>query len=180
MNAATQNHMDFAARLARIDLGVAQSTQMLFVGTDESYVMPRRDRKPRVSRGRALVGSVMQPFWQATAIAVGAVAHGLGQVLRFHVQGLPEAAMNPDLDMAVQVAVGFGLAFSLGYVLQLKARAMAAFLLAGVVAGLLFGHNAVHLWPNRFAAMTSDTWVQQQITGAPMVSLAWRGAYLPL
>ena len=180
MNAVTQNHIDFAARLARIDQYVAQSTQMLFVGVDEAYVMPRRDRKPRVSWGRALVGSVMQPFGQAAAIAIGAVAHGLGQVLRFHVQGLPETPMNPDLDMAVQVAVGFGLAFVLGYVLQVRARAMPAFLLVGVVVGLLFGHNAVQQWPNRFAAMTSDAWIQHQTAGAPMVSVAWRGDFLPL
>lgn len=180
MSAVTQNHMDFAARLARIEKGVAQSTQMLFVGTDESYVMPRRDRKPKLTWGRALVRRVMQFFGQATAVGVGAVAHGLGQVLRFQVQGMPEAKVNPDLDMAVQVAVGFGLAFVLGYVVQLQARAMAVFLMVGVLAGLLLGHNAVHLWPNRFAAMTSDVWVQQWVTQTPQYSVVWRGATLPL
>ncbi len=40
------------------------------------------------------------------AVVLGAVSHGIGQVLRFQVQGLPDLKANPDIEMLVQVILG--------------------------------------------------------------------------
>ena len=38
MDATSQNHLDFAARVARIQGNIASAQQLLFVGADEVYV----------------------------------------------------------------------------------------------------------------------------------------------
>lgn len=175
MNAISQNHMDFAARVARIETAIANSTQMLFVGVDEAYVMPRRDRKVKRSPSRAFIGNLLYPVSLVAAVVLGAVAHGLGQVVRFHVQGLPDLHANPDIETLVQIILGIVIAMVIGTALGLNAKAFMTLKSVGVVVGVLFGHNAVHLWPKLFAALTSEMWVSQVVTQSKLFTLMWRG-----
>jgi len=175
MEAISQNHQDFAARIARIEKSMAASTQMLFVGVDEAYVMPRRERRVVPSGAAALFGNLMYPVSLVAAVALGAVSHSVGQVLRFHVQGLPDRSTNPDIETLVQIILGIAISIALGYVLRLSSRAFTTLKSGGVVLGVLFGHNAVHLWPHLFAGVTSEMWVNQMITQTEFYSLAWRG-----
>jgi hypothetical protein len=43
------------------------------------------------------------------------------------------------------------------------------------VVGVLFGHNAVHLYPKLYAALTSEMWVNQVVTHTKLHSMLWRG-----
>jgi hypothetical protein len=179
LDAVSQNHTEFAARLARIEKNISSARQLLFVGVDEVYSMPRRDRKPRVSRGRALLGRLLSPLGYVAALAVGAVAHGVGQVLRFHVQGLADLNANPDVDMMVQTVLGLAIALVAGFALGMKSKIATTLKAVGVLCGVLFFHNAVHMWPQRFVALTSEEWVGQIVSHTTEFSVMWRGATVP-
>jgi len=175
MDAISHNHTDFAARLARIERQSAASIQLLYVGVDEVHVMPRGNRKPRQTRGQALAGNLLYPFSMAAAVALGAVSHAVGQVVRFHVEGLPDLKANPDIETLVQIILGIVISMGLGYSLGLNSKAFLSLKSAGVVAGVLLGHNAVHAMPKLFASVTSEMWVNLVVTTTPAHSIVWRG-----
>ena len=155
MNAISQNHSDFVARVARIERQSAASVQLLYVGVDEVYAMPRGNRKPKATRGQLFLGNLLYPVSIVGAVVLGAVSHMVGQVIRFHVQGLPDLKANPDIETLVQICIGIVISMVLGYALGLGSKALLSLKSAGVVVGVLFGHNAVHLIPKLFAALTS-------------------------
>ena len=123
MNAISQNHSDFADRVARIEQQSAASVQLLFVGVDEVYVMPRGNRKPRASRGQLVFGNLLYPLSIVSAVILGAVSHMIGQVMRFHIQGLPDLKANPDIETLVQICVGIAISVVLGYGMGLGSKA---------------------------------------------------------
>jgi hypothetical protein len=175
MNAISQNHSDFAARVARIERQSAASVQLLFVGVDEVYAMPRGNRKPKASRGQRFLGNLLYPVSMVSAVVLGAVSHMAGQVMRFHVQGLPDLNANPDIEMLLQICLGIAISMVLGYALGFSSRTFLSLKSAGVVVGVLFGHNAVHLVPKLFAALTSEMWVNLVIRTTEARSMVWRG-----
>ena len=175
MNALSQNHSDFADRVNRIEKQSAASVQLLFVGEDEVYAIPRGKRRPRVSRAELLLGNFLYPLSIVAAVILGAVSHMIGQVARFHVQGLPDLKANPDIETLVQICVGLVISMVLGYAMGLGSKAFLSLKSAGVVVGILFGHNAVHLVPKFFAALTSEMWVNQVVRTTESGSLVWRG-----
>ncbi|MEO8242969.1 MAG: hypothetical protein ABI832_11680 [bacterium] len=175
MTAMSQNHADFAARLARVQRNADSATQMLFVGVDEAYQMPRRERKARRSRGATLLHNILYPFSLVAAVALGTVSHGIGQVARYQVQGLPDLKANPDIEMLVQVILGISISMLLGYALRLHSKSFTTLKSTGVVIGVLFFHNAVHLYPQEFAAVTSEMWVNQLVHHTLPYSMLWRG-----
>jgi hypothetical protein len=175
MNAISQNHSDFAARVQRIEKQSASATQLLYVGLDEVYAMPRGTRKPKQSRLQQALGNVLYPLSMVAAVLLGAFSHTVGQVARFHVQGLPDPKANPDIETLVQIILGILISMALGHVLGLGSKAFMQLKSAGVVAGVLFGHNVVHLWPRLFANVTSELWVNEVVTRTDLHSMLWRG-----
>lgn len=175
MDAISQNHLDFATRVQRIERQSAASIQLLFVGVDEVHALPRGTRKPRPSRGQVVVGNILYPLSMATAVVLGAVSHMVGQVVRFQLQGLPDLNANPDIETLVQIILGIVISMGLGYALGLNSKAFLSLKSAGVVVGVLFGHNAVHAMPRVFAAVTSEMWVNQVVSTTEARSMLWRG-----
>lgn len=175
LDALSQNHLEFSERISRIAKHASSGKQLLFVGTDEVYAMPRRDRKAKASKIKTAVINILYPFLVAAAVSLGALSHAIGQVARFHVQGLPVLNASPDIEMAVQFALGIGISMLLGYVLLLNSKAMTMFKAVGVCIGVLGYHNAVHLWPQEFAKVTSQLWVNQIMTHTQLYSIIWRG-----
>jgi hypothetical protein len=175
VDALSQNHTDFAARVARIERQSAASIQLLYVGLDEVHAMPRGNRKLRQSRGQVLVGNLLYPLSMVAAVVLGAVSHMIGQVVRFHVSGLPDLKANPDIETLAQIILGIVISMGLGYALALNSKAFLSLKSAGVVVGVLFGHNAVHLAPQAFAAVTSQMWVNLVVTTTDRGSMVWRG-----
>ena len=179
MQAISQNHLEFAARIARIESGVAASKQLLFVGIDEVYHVPLRVRKVKQSGLKALLRNVMYPVSLVLAVTLGAVAHGLGQIARYQIQGLPDLNANPDIEMVVQVVLGFAIALVLGYLTGLRSKQLATLKSVGVVIGLLFFHNAVHAYPDFFGILASKIWVNQIVAHTQAHSILWRGISIP-
>lgn len=175
MDVSTDNLLDFAARVQRIEAMRASAQQLIHVGADEAYLMPRRDKRAVPSSGRVLLTNLMYPVSMVMAVAMGVAGHAAGQIARFHLQGMQDPGANPDVEMLVQIAVGLGLSMAFGYVLQLKGHTFTTLKSLGVVIGLLFFHNAVHLWPKVFAGLTSEIWVNQILSQTKPYSLMWRG-----
>ena len=175
MDAASENHLDFAERVKRIEKMRASAQQLLWVGVDEVYAMPCRSRTPKRSRGRTILANLMYPLSMVVAVALGTLSHAIGQVARFHVQGMPDPSANPDVEMLVQIVVGVVISIVLGFFLKLNNHTFTTLKSVGVVLGLLFFHNAVHLWPKAFASATSVLWVNDIVTHTKPGSLMWRG-----
>lgn len=175
MNAISPNHADFLARAARVENNIAGARQLLWVGMDEVYSMPRRERKVRVTGFRAFVRNAMYPVSMVAAVVLGAVSHCIGQITRFHVQGLPDLKANPDIEMLIQVILGIVISMALGYMFRLHSKGFTTLKSTGAVIGVLFLHNAVHQFPQMFAQATSALWVNQMISHTQAHSMLWRG-----
>jgi hypothetical protein len=175
MSGISANHADFAARAARVEQNIAGAKQLLWVGVDEVYAMPRRERKAQVTGFRAFVSNAVYPVSMVAAVVLGMVSHAIGQIARYHVQGLPDLNANPDIETLVQVILGIVIAMALGYVFRLQSRNFMTLKSTGAVIGVLFMHNAVHLYPAGFAAVTSPMWVNQVVSHTQPYSMLWRG-----
>ena len=175
MDANYDGHHIFAQRVARINAAASSAKQLLFVGVDEVYSVPIKPRQVAASPIRALLGNLMYPVSLVMAVAVGVVSHGIGMVIRYQVQGLPDLNGNPDIEMVEQIVLGFSIAMVLGYVLGLRSNSLTSLKSAGAALGVLFFHNAVHMFPQVFAMLTSELWVNQMITHTHPHSILWRG-----
>ena len=175
MDANYDGHQVFAQRVARINAAASSAKQLLFVGVDEVYSVPIKPRQIVASPIRALFGNLMYPVSLVMAVIVGAISHGIGMVIRYQVQGLPDLSANLDIEMVVQLVLGFSIAMVLGYVLGLRSNSLTSLKSAGAALGVLFFHNAVHMYPQVFAMLTSELWVNQMITHTHPHSILWRG-----
>jgi hypothetical protein len=117
----------------------------------------------------------MYPISLVAAVALGAFSHTLGLILRFQVQGLPDLKANPDIEMTVQIILGFSISIILGYFLGLRSSTYTLLKVAGVVLGMLSMHNAVHAYPGLFKPVTSALWVNQVVTHTHPHSVYFRG-----
>ena len=175
MSTISQGHSDFAARIARIESGAATYRQLLFVGIDEVYQLPLRVRKIKESPVKALFRNAMYPVSMALALVLGAVSHGLGQVARYHLQGMPNLNANPDIEILGQIVIGFSIAMVLGSLIGLRSRALTTLKSTGAALGVLLFHNAVQLYPEIFTVLTSKIWVNQIVSHTEVYSILWRG-----
>jgi hypothetical protein len=172
----------FQRRLNRLQSGKV-SRNVLWVGEGESHALPMRDRRRAPERrSRRLVGVILYPLTEVLALATGFAGYGAALVARFqlqaHVPAVADLKLDPDLDMAVQVAAGFVLALVLGGLIGLRGPALISVKALGVVAGLLLFHNLVHLYPHLFELATSKAWVAQVLAQTRPHSLFWRGTSL--
>lgn len=167
----------FQRRLNRLQTGKV-SRHVLWVGEGESHALPMRERRRPQSRMRELLGRLFYPLAEVMAVALGFLGYGLGLILRYHLQGLPDPKANPDIDMAVQVIAGFLIAIVVGHLIGLRARSLISVKALGAVAGLLLFHNLVHIYPHLFQQATSKLWVSQVLAETKPHSLYWRGISL--
>lgn len=175
MQAISTTHHDFSLRLKRIEASSIARTQRVFVGEDESYILPRHVWKVRRSGLGALIGNAAYPISMVIAVLLGITAHAMGMILRFYLQGLTDWKASPDIEMLKQLVLGYALAMVFGYLLGLRSSVLTPLKSLGVATGVLFFHNAVHLYPQVFAKLTSALWVAQMIDHTKVHSVLWRG-----
>ena len=164
----------FQKRLKRLTEGEAPRN-VLWVGTDEYFEVPRKKntRKPRGLK--ALVVNALYPLSVLAAVGLGVVSHGLVLIARYQIQGLPNPKANPDIEMVAQLVMAFSLAMVLGYLIGLRAKNLTKLKSLGAALGLLFFHNVVHLYPQLFDVLCSKSWVNYVITHTHAHSMVWRG-----
>ena len=176
---ASPGHADFARRVARINSGAASSKRTLFVGMDESYVIPlKQGRGKKVADGSSL-RNAMAPLSLILAFGIGVLAHGLALVARFHAIGLPKIKASPDVEMLTQFVLGFLLALMCAKALRLRGPSQQLARSLGVVAAVLLAHNLAHAYPEEVGRVLSPLWVADVVTATKPHSLLFRGLSFP-
>jgi hypothetical protein len=164
----------FQKRLKRLTDGEAPRN-VLWVGTDEYFEIPAKS-KPRKPRGlAALIANAIYPISVMAAVSLGIIAHGLVLMLRYQIQGLPNANANPDIEMVAQLAMAFALSMVLGHFTGLRAQNFTSLKALGAGLGLLFFHNLVHMYPQVFDILFSKSWVNYVTQHTHAHSMVWRG-----
>lgn len=172
--AISSGHADFARRVARIASGEATGKRTLFVGTDESFLLPERVRgKPAAPS--SILTNALGPLSIPLALALGLACHGLAMVARAQVTGLPRMADSPDVEMLTQFVLGFLLSLICARALRLTSGPQKVARSLGVVIGVMTFHNLVHLWPDQMALVLTDLWVWDVITHTKAQSILLRG-----
>ena len=175
MQGTSDTHYDFALRLKRIEATSAARTQRLFVGVDETYVVPLRSWKVKRSGFAVMVGNALYPLSMVLAVLLGVAAQALGMVIRFWVEGLRDWSANSDIEMIKELVLGYAIAMVVGYAIGLRSTTLTSLKLLGAALGVLLFHNAVHLYPDVFAKLTSPMWVSQLMAHTKAHSMMWRG-----
>lgn len=163
---------DYAARLARVQSGGLGCSRTIFVGIDEAYYIPARDRpKPRGS-GSLLI-NLGYPLGLVLAHCLGLIADAAGRLLRFGLmpQFQPEAASA----MLINAGLGIALGFLLAKLCRLKTRQHRVLLVIGVLLGGMTLHNLVHAAPQVFDRLFSPLWVAEVLHSTQPQSLQLRG-----
>lgn len=177
--AVSPGQADFARRVARINSGAASSKRTLFVGMDESYVIPLKQGHGQKASAGSSLRNAMAPFSLVLAFGIGVVAHGLALVGRFHSIGLPKVKASPDVEMLTQFVLGFLLALICAKALRLKAPSQQLARSLGVVAAVLLAHNLVHAYPEEAGRVMSPLWVADVVTSTKPHSVLLRGLSFP-
>lgn len=175
MQGISDTHLDFALRLKRIEATSPARTQRVFVGVDETYIVPLRSWKVKQSGLASLVGNALYPLSMVFAVLLGCASEALGMVIRFWVEGLRNWSANPDIEMIKELVLGYAIAMIVGYGMGLRSSTLTSLKLLGAALGVLFFHNAVHLYPEVFAKLTSALWVSQLMAHTKEHSMLWRG-----
>ncbi len=180
MRASSDQQREFQARLQRVAERASGHVQTIHVGEDETYTLPRRVRSAPRSGPLAVLINAFYPVSMVLAAALGALGHLAGMLIRFHAMGLQGWSEKPDVDMVVQVILGFGIALIVGHLIALRSSSHILLNLAGAAAGVLFMHNLVHLYPEIATRLTSPLWVSRMLAATKPHSLLWMGISFPL
>jgi len=152
----------FAARLERIAAHTGNTNATLHIGM--------ADQLPQAALKRAVLGRAKPPAKPSSVLA-SPLALVSGAVAWVWAQwALPVLLGSTELWVAL-VAAGVGLLL-LRLVLGLKGPLMLALQLMGVAFAVFGMHNAVHLWPEAFAALFSPDWVQGVLSNTQPMSVS--------
>jgi hypothetical protein len=165
---------DFNARIARISAGTGSSKSTIFVGLDEVYQITYR-RRGRDAGPVAAAGSALMPVFVSIAMGLGVLAFGLATWIRFQMMGQGAGVSNPMTEMGVQAGAALAVAFVISRAMPFRARMLKTVMAITAVATMFFYHNAVHIFPDTFAQVFSQSWVDLvQATTKPQ-SIVWQG-----
>jgi hypothetical protein len=168
----TMQNADFSARIARIERGTGICKSTLFVGMDEVYSVNYADRgRRRESR----LANAWYPISVAMTFVVGAASDLVLRWIDWMTKGVPAVAADPGYAMVTGFFTALIVSLILGALLGIRVSERLGLRAAGIVAGMLGWHNAVHAWPDVFATAFSPLWVGV-ITGmTEPQSIYWLG-----
>ena len=171
-------HAEFHDRLARIQSGAGFTKATVYVGLDQafSYTPPNRRRNNGLGDVIANAGYALSfPF----CMMMGFLAHGFERYASYVLSGMPDPQANIDVEMVKIAVTGSAIALVATYLMGLRDHRLLVAKLLGVAIGMLFFHNAVHLWPHVFEAAFSPRWVAQVTSHTEYSSIYWRGITFP-
>ncbi|MEZ5797142.1 MAG: hypothetical protein R3D63_06475 [Paracoccaceae bacterium] len=167
----------FEQRIARINSGQAFTKATVYVGQELSFsYQPRHRHRGGLGQTVSNLGYVMSV---PLCLVLGFLAHGLEQLATFAVAGLPDAKANLDIEMVRMAVGGLAITVVLAHLAGLRDKGLMLPKLLGVVAGMLFMHNFVHLYPQVFERIFSPVWVAKVTTMTEAHSIYWRGISIP-
>lgn len=169
----------FAARIARINAGAANTKGTVFIGQDEQLHLGRREIvKP--PKSREIAGNAAYPLSLIGAFGLGLLAVALGYYARFQLMAGQAELDDADLEMALSGVIGMALSFVLAQMFRLTSKEHKAMQGAGVFVMVCAFHNFAHWAPGPMALAFSPAYVAQIQTDAPPNSARFRGVYFPL
>ncbi len=166
------HHAEFSARIARIEKGTGTSKSTLFVGMDEVY---RIDYRARARRKNSRLADAWYPVSVALTFAVGAASDLVVRWLDWMTRGLPAPDADPGYAMITGFFTALIVSLVLGALLGIRVGEHLALRSAGIIAGMVGWHNAVHLWPEAFGQAFSPLWVGAVIRTTEPQSILWLG-----
>lgn len=167
---SVQNN-EFAARLERIAAGGAHTRNTLFVGIDETYVLPIKNgqvQKPQPS----LIEGLKTPIVMISALFMGIIAMIVVRMIHFHsfanapVLGSAIYAVALDAILAMLLCIVIGRLVFLDH-----AAALRSWQVLGVMLCASGMHNLVHLLPGAFGVLFSENWVRTVLISTDMRTL---------
>lgn len=168
---------EFQARLARIQAGKGFTKTTVYVGMDTAFTyLPQGRRKAGMAQ---VAGNMGLALGFPMAMAVGFLSFGLQRYAAFVLGDRPDPQANADVELLKMAAMAFGIAVVAGHLMRLRDRGLLVAKALGVLGGMLFFHNLVHLWPQLFERMFSPLWVAQLLAETQPHSLLWRGVCFP-
>jgi hypothetical protein len=170
----TPQQAEFAARLARIEADGGRKAT-IFVGLDESFVLDRSQKKQRRAPVAGMLVNALYPLSMVLSFGMGGVAYAIGRYIRFHLSGVSDAPVDPDIEMLIDMAAGLVIGLLLSQIDRMKLPEQKVAKAFGVIFGMLTFHNFVHLYPEPFTKLFSELWVTRLISSTEAHSLLWRG-----
>lgn len=171
----TQQQLEFASRIARIEAGTASSKATVFVGMDESFQYYRSGRQGKSQSTGDSAVSMLYLVSLMAAFALGTLSNIAWQLFMFHFRGAAETVASADSVLIIDATASIVLALMLGHFLHLRAIGHAVWSAIGVGASMCALHNLVHVVPDIFVALFSPHWVSQIQENTIELSLIWRG-----
>jgi|GEM_PF-2492662 len=168
----------FQDRLCRIQSGQGFTKSTVYVGLDSAftYVPPSRRGTVGLSQVVRNAGYALSfPF----CMALGFLCHVFERYATFQLNGMPDPLANPDIEMLRMGLLAFAMTVVIAHFMGMRDRGLLVPKLLGVATGMLFFHNAVHLWPKLFEPVFSTIWVSGITSSTEPSSIVWRGLSFP-
>jgi hypothetical protein len=163
---------DYAARLARVQSGGLGCSRTIFVGIDEAYYIPPRDKPKSKAPGSVLV-NLAYPLGFVLAVSLGLLSDAVGRLLRFEL--MPQLRPEAATEMLINAGLGLIVGILLANLCRLKTPRHRLLLVVGVLVGGMSFHNLVHAAPQIFDRLFSPIWVAEVLRTTEPHSLLFRG-----
>ncbi len=162
---------DFTARLERIAAGGAHTRNTLFVGIDETYVLPVKNG--RVQKTRApLIEGLKTPIVMVSALFIGIIAMVVVRMIHFHSFANAPVFGSVINAVALDAILATILCIIVGRILfHDHAATLRSWQVLGVTLCATGMHNMVHLLPGAFGFLFSENWVRNVLVTTEMRTL---------
>lgn len=171
----TTQQAEFAARIARIEAGGGHRRSTIFVGPDEVFQFVGGPRVVRRAGLATTLGNILYPFTLVLCVAIGVLALAIGRCLQFHLVTFDVSGGNADIKLMIDIGAGLLIAMGFGMLDRMWLPDQVISRLTGVVLGALGLHNLVHMYPQIFDRLFSESWVSGILASTEAQSLLWRG-----
>jgi hypothetical protein len=174
------NQEEFAARLARVKTGGANTKSTIFVGQDEQHHMTR-EVPQKQAKSKELASNALYPLTLVAAFLLGLLATAVGRYARFQLWAGQEAmGDDADLEMAISFGIGLMLSFVLAQMFRLTSKEHKGLQGMGVFVMVCGFHNFAHWLPGPMSVLFSPAYVADVQINSPANSAKFRGVYFPL
>ncbi len=170
----SMSNPDFNARVARIAAGAGSSKSTIYVGLDEVYQITYR-RGGKTAGPAAAAANALMPVFLMLATGLGVLSFGIATWIRFQMMGQGAGVPNPVTEMGIQAGAALAVVFVIGRALPFRARLFKTVMAVTAVGTMFLYHNAVHVFPDTFAQVFSQNWVDLVQSTTKPQSVVWQG-----
>lgn len=172
-----QGQAEFQARVARINSGRISHVPQPGVADGSGACWLDHKSAMRMRKPEARVAA---PPSCVCGFFLGLVAYLLAQYGRFHLLGLPDPQMTPDIRMLLNGVGAMAVLAVLSLVFAAPTGKHVAVRLLGIAVAMGTMHNLVHFFPEHFETAFSAEWVQLTQAMTEPGSILFRGVSYPL